>query len=350
MFMLIYLLVAITNTCFELCPSLRTAPGLAKLEAAAGAAKMTVNLAPMLCVLFVGARMRALQIDPLHGNPQSWAQQCFFMCTYSVLIQAMLALVLPFVAGAEPKRGECEGDVSFPMENPTIGAVLTALRYACLFALYGGVIAVVYSIFTIQAKDPSKTPAVSPALQCSIFLTAQYFLIFTGLFVCITIKSFVLDAGIPIPGAHTLCTKAIAIFDAGRSTVMFAPMLCCMFIGVRFRALQLAKDTDGSIPPTAGPQKWVQDAMFLSTWAVMIQLVMTMLVTLLTDVGKPECDEDGNIKVPAGGNKIIAIVCEAVRYSTLVMMYAGASMVASGVFMMTPETIQPYKLDGGLFR
>ena len=35
----------------------------------------------MLCVLFLGARMRALQMDPKHGNPQRWAQNCFFLCT-----------------------------------------------------------------------------------------------------------------------------------------------------------------------------------------------------------------------------------------------------------------------------
>ena len=93
----------------------------------------------MLCVLFIGARMRALQIDPKNGSPQPWAQKCFFMCTASVLVQASLAILLPFITGGEPKRGACEGDVSFPMENRMLGAVMEAVRYACLLALYGGV-------------------------------------------------------------------------------------------------------------------------------------------------------------------------------------------------------------------
>ena len=33
-------------------------------------AATTVNVAPMLGILFIGARMLALQIDPKHGNPQ----------------------------------------------------------------------------------------------------------------------------------------------------------------------------------------------------------------------------------------------------------------------------------------
>ena len=43
-----------------------------------------MSFAPMLCVLFIGARMRALQIDPVNGNPQKWAQTCFYICAYSV--------------------------------------------------------------------------------------------------------------------------------------------------------------------------------------------------------------------------------------------------------------------------
>merc|ERR1719305_1850685 len=79
-------------------------------------AKYTVNFAPMLCVLFIGARMRALQIDPKHGNPQPWAQNCFYMCTFSVLIQALLVILVPFVAKGDCRRGEVEGDLSFSVE------------------------------------------------------------------------------------------------------------------------------------------------------------------------------------------------------------------------------------------
>merc|ERR1719454_2471292 len=50
----------------------------------------TVSFAPMLCILFIGARMRALQIDPVNGNPQKWAQNCFYLCAYSVLVQLIL--------------------------------------------------------------------------------------------------------------------------------------------------------------------------------------------------------------------------------------------------------------------
>ena len=37
-------------------------------------AKTTVQFAPMLCVLFIATRMRALQISKNKGAPQGWAQ------------------------------------------------------------------------------------------------------------------------------------------------------------------------------------------------------------------------------------------------------------------------------------
>merc|ERR1719161_321369 len=56
-----------------------------KLTGALEGAICTMFFAPMMAVLFIGARMRALQMDPINGSPQKWAQDCFYMCTYAVL-------------------------------------------------------------------------------------------------------------------------------------------------------------------------------------------------------------------------------------------------------------------------
>jgi hypothetical protein len=355
LFFTIYMLVAITKTCFEVSTKLRTSPVLLKLEASATSAKMTVNFAPMLCILFIGARMRALQIDPKYGSPQTWAQKSFFACTFSILLQALLVIILPFVAKGNCRRGAFEGDVAFSMDNPTVGAVMTVVRYLCLMALYGGIIVVIYSVLVIQHPDgPSQTPPVSSTMQCVIALTIQYFLIHTLLFLCITVKSFLLGRGLSgsddIEEAGRVETQsrisramsqAIAIFDAARATVMYAPMLSVLFIGARMRALQLARGKDGEIPPSAGPQMWVQEAMFLATWAVFVQLIMVMIVPLLTGVA-PAIDQDGNTKVPQGASKALAIGVEGIRYLNLICMYAGAMLVVIGIFCMTPGELPPY--------
>merc|ERR1719272_2722222 len=165
----VYLAIAITRTVVQLMGS---SPFLTKLEGLLTLAKYTVNFAPMLCILFVGARMRALQMDPKHGNPQKWAQNCFYLCAYSVLVQTLLVILMPFCTECECKQGSSEGDVTFEMENPTIGMVMTAVRYVALFALYGGFSAVIVSVFIIEhPKDVSLTPPISPAMQCVMNLT-----------------------------------------------------------------------------------------------------------------------------------------------------------------------------------
>merc|ERR1719271_425613 len=280
-------------------------------------------------------------MDPKHGNPQKWAQNCFFMCTYSVMIQTLLVIIVPLSVECECKQGSSEGDVVFEMANPTIGMIIAAVRWVCLLALYGGFTAVIYSVFVIEhPTDVSLTPPISPAMQCVMNLTVQYFFIYLCLWICITAQQFL--------GSSDMMDQAIGIFDAGRATVMFAPMLSILFVGTRMRALQLTKATDGTIPVPAGPQGWAQDAMFLSTWSVLVQVIMALLVPILTGA-KPEMDEDGNLKTPEGSSKIVAIFCDIIKYSCLLMMYGGTAIVIYAVYTMTPETPPPSGEKGSLF-
>merc|ERR1719163_2047455 len=290
-FFLVYLAVAVVKTTVELGgPS----PFLTKLSGLLTLAKFTVNFAPMLCILFIGARMRALQMDPKHGNPQKWAQNCFFMCTYSVMAQTLLVILLPFCVTCEAKKGASEGDVTFEMENATLAVVMTVVRYVLLLALYGGFTAVIVSVFIIEhPTDVSLTPPISPAMQCVMNLTVQYFTIFLAYFVCVTITQFSPEL--------TFVKTLIPVFQGAKNTVLFAPMLSMLFIGARMRALQLTKAADGTIPPSAGPQAWAQEGMFLATWSVLIQVIMTIVVPLAVGC-EPEFDESHQLKTPKVNN------------------------------------------------
>merc|ERR1719506_3332576 len=278
----------------------------------------TVSFAPMLCVLFIGARMRALQIDPVNGNPQKWAQTCFYLCAYSVLVQCLILLCVPF-AGGELEKGETEGDVSFTLSDPTIMAVLTAVRYAVMLALYGGFTAVIYSVCVI--KNPNgPTPAVSPAMQCVMNLTIQFFFVYLLLWIFVTVRQF--------SGESDFLNIAITTLDSGRATVQFCPMMSILFVGLRMRALQIT-DQKGA------PQGWAQQGMFLSTYAIMVQVIMVLGLPIFTR-SAPEMDEDGNIKPQGGG--IMASVLVALRYLAFLALYGGAVTVVVAVFLITPET------------
>merc|ERR550514_913564 len=116
-------------------------------------------------------------------------------------------------------------------------------------------------------------------------LTVQYFGVYMLLFLFITVKQF-------SKGGSEMIDKLISTFESAQKTVMFAPMLAILFVGCRMRALQLilGDNEAGVIPPTAGPQTWAQDAMFLATWSLHVQLIMTILVPLVTGCGRPDLD------------------------------------------------------------
>merc|ERR1719440_1634753 len=82
----------------------------------------SMNFAPMLAVMFIGARMRALQMDPVHGHPQRWAQNCFFMCTYAVAAQVIISIAVTLVlSGTSEPNPKVEGDMTFKVENKALG-------------------------------------------------------------------------------------------------------------------------------------------------------------------------------------------------------------------------------------
>jgi hypothetical protein len=297
-----------------------------KLAAILQLATNTVNFAPMLSILFIGARMRALQLDPKFGNPQPWAQNCFYLCAYSTMAQLMLVIVVPYVLGGEVRKGEAEGDVTFELANPSLYAVMSGVRYLLMLALYGGFTAVIVSVFTIEHPDgPEATPPIAPAMQCVINLTAQFFFVYLMLWVLISLRQLAVSN--KNMSYESFFAKAIPTMEAARATVQFAPMLSVLFLGLRLRALQIT----GS---KGQPQKWAQDGMFLATYAVLVQMLMVFLTPLFTG-GPPKMDDDGNV-VSQPGNKWVAYTVVAIRYLALLCLYGGAVTCVVALFKITP--------------
>merc|ERR1719310_15103 len=173
-----------------------------------------MGLAPMLCVLFLGTRMRALHMDPVNGNPQRWAQNCFYVCTYSLIVQTCVAIFVPLVLGGEVKNRvdkksgiEVSGDIEVGGEavNNMWGGyfakALTAVRFFIM--------------------------------HCVINLSFQYFFIYILLWIFITVEDFV-------PSIDLSFVKDA--IETAKTTVQFAPMLCVLFIATRMRALQISKN------------------------------------------------------------------------------------------------------------
>merc|ERR1719420_2612687 len=148
-------------------------------------ATLTVNYAPMLAVLFLGFRMRVLQLTKGQGNPPEWVQLCMYFCTYSVLALTLSVCVIPLftgeVIGVDPKTGDIPHDAQ-PFENQICAIFFTCVKYFIMLGLYVGVIAIIYGIWTYEPPKgiwpEGKEWPVSPAVQCTSILTCQYFVIY----------------------------------------------------------------------------------------------------------------------------------------------------------------------------
>jgi hypothetical protein len=264
--------------------------------------------------------MRALQMDPVNGNPQKWAQNCFFMCTYALLAQTCCCVAVPLVLQGEVTVGKTEGDMEYKVENKMFGTILTIARYVIMFCIYIGFSCVIYSIFTIEhPQGPQYTPPISVTMQCVINLTVQFFFIYLWIWAAITIKEFT-----GLEWALMMQTM-----ENARGTVMYCPMLAILFVGTRMRALMIT-DNKGA------PQGYAQDGMYMATWSLLIQWVMIVANSFST--GSPgQVDEDGNIKWEPE-NKILFYVVQAIRWLGYILLYGGIIAVVVGVYTMTPET------------
>merc|ERR1719440_1210795 len=299
-----------------------TGSKFSRFENAMMIAANAMNFAPMLSVLFIGARMRALQMDPINGAPQKWAQNCFYMCTYALLVQTICSVAVPLVlqGKATKKEGTAEGDMYYEVQYPVVGSILTVMRYLILFCIYIGAGCVIYSVFTIQhPKGDQYTPSISVTMQCVVNLTFQFFFIYIMIYLCITIKEFT-------QYERKLLSNTMYNLIG---TVAYCPMLAILFVGTRMRALRIT-DNKGA------PQGWAQDGMYMATWALLIQFLFGLIMPLCTGQETP-CDEDGTPKYePKHPIALYAVL--ALKWLTYIFLYGGAITVVVGVYTMTPET------------
>merc|ERR1719440_872783 len=84
------------------------------------------------------------------------------------------------------------------------------------------------------------------------------------------------------------------------------------------------------------PQGWVQDGMYMATWAVLVQFLMVLIVGIASG-GRVPCDEDGTPEWKPS-NAILVWVALGLKWVTFLFLYGGIITVIVGVYTMTPET------------
>jgi len=220
----------------------------------------SLKLCPMLGILFIGARMRALQMNL--EAPPAWAQLAFYTATYASLVQTLCAVLTPMLTGELNNEEDEDGNVISTGGGGSSGiaTLLTIVRYLALIMIVLATVVSGYSVFAMKASY-GETPAVSTTIRCVLNLTAQFFVI-TLLHTMVQSYSSLMSRGYK--------SDFQLVLQAALPTLSFIPMLCVLFVGIRMRALQL--------DPEGAPQTWVQDAMVMTTYAVLVQTVCALLM------------------------------------------------------------------------
>mmetsp|Transcript_28697 Transcript_28697/g.78939 ORF Transcript_28697/g.78939 Transcript_28697/m.78939 type:complete len:612 (+) Transcript_28697:106-1941(+) len=296
----------------------------------------TVFFAPMLCALFIGARVRAKQVNPDHGWPQPWAQFAFHLCSYALLLQTLLVVVVPFLPGGDARRGTefMKGDVEIAFKSCERGAAAVGfsfLRFLPCLMLFGGVAAVIVSMFTASSPAGLETPGMPPTMLCLTILAVEFFGVCLGLWVLIAVRSLIRALHDDRSAGPKVLIRAMRLAS---STVRFCPMLAVLFVTLRLRAQQITGDT-------GTPQGWAQEAMYLSTAAVSVQLLVSLFVGLA--VGEQStADAAMRSSMPAGDEKATPSIVKksalVVQVLSSVVLFGGAVVVCVALFVITPSS------------
>lgn len=306
---------------------------------------------PMFCVLLVGIILRSVQLGL---KPPYWACAAMIASTILIMGQAAYETTAYFIkpwSSAPPtlgplsKASASEPDCAHAMEGgdaaagapsktnedrrlrQTLNTTITICNSAAIGLLHIGVALTLVSVFTMEVvaggysldalvPDSEVTNHIRPvrpvstAMRCVTLLTLIYFAVNLALAAW----------GLACIGSKHIHGQREQIFTGLRRSLAFAPMLCVMMVGVRLRAMQL-KIRD--------PQLWAQQAMYVATFAVIVQVACSVV---------PLQGEDDEGPLGADGShalgKLLAILVLTLRYVASALLYGAVAVLIFAVFIM----------------
>jgi len=288
---------------------------------------------PMLCVLFLAARMRAVQLAKGHSPdsfdlPPWWMRWAEIACVACNVVIAIVSY-----AGASTLGEDWDDAIKRRVAGRSTGWLLLARRVA-LLVLYTCFPTVCAGALVMspppEVWEAGTEPEVSPALTCTIFLTSIYF----GVYLCLAIAKNVNESG--LVGEPVRFSKSQRAFHSGAATLSFAPMLCCLFITVRMRALQLN-------PTSGNPEEWVQACFYAASASIGLQSVLSMVAAAI-GADKDYADNAVAPVLHMAPDAKTALV-EVLRLLLMGGLYTWVAAIIIGLFQMMPNPDSPEAKD-----
>eukprot|EP00929_Paragymnodinium_shiwhaense_P112283 TRINITY_DN80544_c0_g1_i1.p1 TRINITY_DN80544_c0_g1~~TRINITY_DN80544_c0_g1_i1.p1 ORF type:complete len:567 (+),score=119.65 TRINITY_DN80544_c0_g1_i1:189-1889(+) len=296
-----------------------------------GVEAVPLQFPPMLCVLLVGMTMRMVQMSL---ELPHWAYCSVVLSTLVVILQAASAvgnvLLITGLDEGKPLQEATgsQGQVAVVVQSVLLGCLCISAGLT-LFSCFSMEQSVMTQVWWPQAADrhDDGVPPLSTTMRCVLALTAMYFLVKLPLLAC----------GMACGG---LKKRASNMMSSVQNSLVFAPMLCVMMIGVRLRAMQL-KIRD--------PQVWAQTAMAAATGAVICKVVCSLLRETSMAVFQRGEATPGSIDDPdcAAGvgtmepiveqsviSKVVTIVLLAFHYVASVVLYVAVLVLIVALLIM----------------
>jgi len=131
-------------------------------------AKESIDFAPMLCILFLGTFMRALQITGGQGAPQPWAQTFMYVGTMAVVLLTVSRIdLLMFPQAAEGSSVGAKPAV------PRVMAFFFVLQHLCLLLMHVAVVVLIVALCSMTpetAKGAGSIDATGPFASASAIM------------------------------------------------------------------------------------------------------------------------------------------------------------------------------------
>jgi len=238
--------------------------------------------APMLCALFIGTRIRLLQLDPLHGNPERWVRMLYYGCSVCFVLHTVLAMLSTWVDLREQQVDGTGAPVARQYERGSrpISKGLELLKLVLMGLISTGVLHIINHFFLLPLFEETGRP-LAPSLQCIALLTMMYFAVnLAHAIVTAAQRAGGGSSQRPVGGAELEFLPVVEVYlRAAKDAVEFCPRFCILFIATLMRAFQL---THGR----GAPQTWCQASQVAATGAIIVLAFVRVdvLLSRLTNV------------------------------------------------------------------